>query len=61
MASAFRNYCADKILPQINVLKKPEADIVIKYFPMILDCPDALEAVSQVWYEDITTPMSRDN
>jgi len=46
MASAFRSYCADKILPQINVLKKPEADIVIKYFPMILDCPDALEAVS---------------
>lgn len=39
------------------MLKKPDGDVILSTFPKILDSPDVLETVAQVWYEDVTTGM----
>lgn len=44
----FRNYAANKLLPQtqVGILKKPDGNVILSTFPKILDSPDVLETVA---------------
>ena len=54
LVSGYRNYAAELLLSQMAVgnLKQPVGNVVMACFSKILDCPDLLEIVAQVWTED---------
>lgn len=58
--SGYRNYAADKLLAQtqVGILKKPQGNVVMSCFPKVMDCPDMLEVVVQVWQEDVMATLT---
>lgn len=52
--SGFMNYKAEVLLreAQSGPPRKPNGDVIISSFPKIFDCPDILEELTQIWFED---------
>ena len=60
--SGFMNYKAEKLLKETKAsgFRKPSGDVVISCFPKIYDCPDIVEELGVIWYEDALPKISSD-
>lgn len=60
--SGFVNYKSQRILAETEngQFRKPTGDHIISSFPMIYDCPDIVETMSALWFEDIQPSINRD-
>ena len=60
--SGFMNYKAEKLLNESKAsgFRKPSGDVVISSFPKIYDCPDIVEELAVIWYEDALSKISSD-
>jgi hypothetical protein len=63
LVSGFRNYAADLLLPEtlVGALRQPMGNKIMSTFPKMLDCPDLLEVVAQVWHEDHFAAMPQNS
>jgi len=57
----FRNYVGLKLLASTpnGVYKKPDGDIVISTFPMIVNNPDICEAVIFAWADEVWSKLNK--
>ena len=58
--SGYRNFAAEQLLPSLatDSQKKPVGNIVMSSFPKILDSPDIVEVLAQIWWEDHMAPLN---
>ena len=60
LVSGYRNYAAEQLSSSAvgSGLKQPAGNVVMSCFCKILDSPDLLETVVQVWTEDVYSTLN---